>query len=268
MSKMLVQMVLLVAFWSLFGSELLERYQEKKVVVTISESDYGYIPAPAVTVCALDTQNQIGFKMKMNMSLILDFEIISSICAGKTDREITNCIEESTYSLNSSIKHLARGFQIDQVEVKWHPEFSVVVSGMCHTLEAGFNLGFDFSNSSMMMEFNESLSVITYIHDEKFFFINSNPGLPFNEKRQGDPKMIEVKFLAVEHRNLDTPSKRCNPDPAYSFSACVKEAFSRDAGCRLKWDRWTDRALPICHHLKQYRFLMAKIRLDPPSSLV
>ena len=52
--KMLLQIALLVGFLYFFGAPSLLRYQEGKEMVVVMKADTGGIPAPAVTICAMN----------------------------------------------------------------------------------------------------------------------------------------------------------------------------------------------------------------------
>ena len=52
--KMLLQIALLVGCLYFFGAPSLLRYQEGKEMVVVRKADTGGIPAPAVTICALN----------------------------------------------------------------------------------------------------------------------------------------------------------------------------------------------------------------------
>ena len=53
--------------------------------------------------------------------------------------------------------------------------------------------------------------------------------------------------------------------PGYD-QGCIKEAFSKEIGCRMKWDEHTDKNIPICSSMTQFRcFLSSNIYMNVPS---
>ena len=77
----------------------------------------------------------------------------------------------------------------------------------------------------------------------------------------------ELMFLTGKHLTRQETFKktffinifrRCNPEPSYSFTGCVRESLSKMIGCKLKWDSWTSDDVPICQHLDQYRLVSSK----------
>ena len=74
----------------------------------------------------------------------------------------------------------------------------------------------------------------------------------------------ELMFLTGKHLTRQETFKktffinifrRCNPEPSYSFTGCVRESLSKKIGCKLKWDSWTSEDVPRCQHLDQYRLV-------------
>ena len=55
------------------------------------------------------------------------------------------------------------------------------------------------------------------------------------------------------HEKLNVPTKPCNRDPVYSFTGCVRKAFSSCVGCRLPWDQWTPISVTLCTTMDQFR---------------
>ena len=49
---------------------------------------------------------------------------------------------------------------------------------------------------------------------------------------------------------MDKPGQRCESSESYSFTACIKNSISRMIGCRLEWDSWSSRDIPLCSTLE------------------
>ena len=50
---------------------------------------------------------------------------------------------------------------------------------------------------------------------------------------------------------MDKPEQRCESSKSYSFTACIKNSISRMVGCRLEWDGWSSRTIPVCKGIQQ-----------------
>ena len=61
------------------------------------------------------------------------------------------------------------------------------------------------------------------------------------------------RIVLVEHEDLNVPDNPCNEDPDYSFRACVSRKVSGQVRCRRKLDFFSDKSLPLCTNLQQFR---------------
>ena len=61
------------------------------------------------------------------------------------------------------------------------------------------------------------------------------------------------RIALIEHENLNLPKSPCNDYPDYSFRTCVNSKLSAKIGCRRKWDLHTDKSLPLCINISQFR---------------
>ena len=224
--------------------------------MTSAEKNLGEITAPSVTVCVENPKTQIGYKDDfLGAELASSSGIIDEICQGLQGEGIVRCLEEKTYNISTVVKHASKGFLggTNLTDTRfWNSEFSSALEGMCYQLEANMTLGTDQETYALWISFNPALLSWVWIHDPNFFLTNSNPGLPFSMR---SIKVMKWHgFRQVLHKNLDVASKPCNPDPVYSFTGCIKTSLSWEVGCRLQWDKWTDRKLPRCDKLEQYRY--------------
>ena len=255
LTKGLVQGALLIVVFCCFGLKSWHKYQDEKTLVTTAELDLGKITAPSVTVCAIDAETNLGFD---NKSLKLqDFptsEIVGTMCPDLEGDDIVKCVEENAFNLTTIVKNAGKGMMgtNDLSESRfWSPEFSYSNSGICQTLHPNMTMGTTIITDAIRIELSNTFSNWIVIHDRNLFLFNSNPSMPFKAMSINEMKMY--KFMVVRHENIDVASKHCNPDPSYIFTACIKNTISKEVGCRLHWDKWTDRALPNCHQTEQYR---------------
>ena len=43
----------------------------------------------------------------------------------------------------------------------------------------------------------------------------------------------------------------CESSESYSFTSCIKNSISRKIGCRMEWDSWSSKDIPLCSTLEQ-----------------
>ena len=251
----LAKIIMLVVLVKYFGLPSLARYQDEKTVIISSEKYFGNIPAPTVTVCAGNNNTQMGFKDDWVTSQEYPTsEIVGDLCKGLQGKDIVECIERGTFNLSTSVQYAGKGIlgKNNLTDPKfWKPEFSYSMTGLCNQLEANITIGTNQAKEVLWINLTPNLFYSVAVHDPNFFFQSFNPELPMNAMTVDDVKMYSFKL--VQHKNMDLASKPCNPDPHYSFTGCIKNGFSKEVGCRLHWDKWTDLTLPICDQLEQYR---------------
>ena len=258
--KILLQVVLFVLFLKYFGLVSWQRYREQRVVLTSSDESIESLPPPAITLCPIDHQDQIGFIDAIGEedepAVGWKGKLISHLCQGKEGDEIVDCIEERAVDQTTIANYITSGFQKERSlpeKIFWRTEFSHVIAGLCSTIEIPYPLGIDLAKEAIWVGLNNSYAFIVYIHDPSFFLINNNPSLPINAWLQ-DKGMIAYKMYVAQRHNINVPGiKECNSEPTYSFRACIKEAFSKKVGCRQHWDSWTSLDLPLCQQMEQYR---------------
>ena len=256
-AKGLIQGTLLVVVFYYFGLDSWHKYMDEKTVVTAVELDLGEIPAPSVTVCAVNAKTHLGLTDPALSSENFPMgEIVGGICPGLEGDELVNCVQKNTFNLTMIVQNAEKGLfgknKLTDARF-WRPEFSNSRLGICQTLEPNLTLGNILATDSLCIELNNKFESYILIHEPNLFLLNLNPSMPFKSMTVDGNKVF--KFNAVRHRNIDVISKRCNPDLSYSFTACIKKRISREVGCRLHWDRWTDQSLPKCHRGDQYRCL-------------
>ena len=108
----------------------------------------------------------------------------------------------------------------------------------------------------IVLEKKENLFYDIFIHDPKYFYVSRNPdpGHP-SVRKHVNPEMLPYAypFSLTEVEELNLPNDPCNEDPEYNFNACVKETFSKRAGCKTKWDDGRLKDLPLCTEMSQFR---------------
>ena len=96
-----------------------------------------------------------------------------------------------------------------------------------------------------------------WIHDPDFYLASVNtdvlPSIYLTlEDQSENPQHVWLYVRAVYHSLLDRPGHRCQQDPLYSFTACIRNSLARRVGCRLPWDPWAVSTLhPACTRVDQ-----------------
>ena len=82
----------------------------------------------------------------------------------------------------------------------------------------------------------------------------TNPGtIPQIHLNMDDKQSQFIYFTTTYHKMMDKPAKRCESSETYSFTACVKNSISRRVGCRMQWDVWSSRDIPVCTRVEQLK---------------
>jgi hypothetical protein len=67
-----------------------------------------------------------------------------------------------------------------------------------------------------------------------------------------DDKQSQLIYLKTTYQTMmDKPEQPCESSESYSFTACLKNSFSKRIGCRLEWVAWSSRDIPLCTTMEQ-----------------
>ena len=269
--KVVLVVSLISIFLNYFGLKSWERYKNQKVLVTKSWEKPDFLPNPMITVCSSSAGT--GFKNVTEETLksatAEEKSILEYICGGTEGDELIECVEKNVFDLASIVQFEGYGssIRIDPntmkdfplIEKNWKMSFDYA-KGPCLTFQNNQHMG--TIEKGLKIGLNESMKHLIFVHDPRYFIKSKNPDIPVNEDvlEPGTYSIMSIKV--VEHRNLDVPNKRCNPEEKYSLTDCVREAFSNEVGCTLHWaqnDFLTD--LPICTTVEQHRLTFHASRI-------
>ena len=225
-SKIFVVVVLLAVFIKYFGWNSLARYQEKKVYVTSTQKLEEFIPAPALTVCPMNSFPDVEDEEMMMIGN--PFEVLCGSGEGNTTA-IVDCIEKLSHNLTDVVKIEAKGSMPmyreeparGPVAEHWKAEFTNG-RGLCLIHQSPHHFGSHDWAHAIVVGLKPDLEYNLFIHDPNFFVLSHNPGLGLNKLFLKTKTSIFVKLTVVEHHNLDVPNKRCNPQAGYSFTGNIK----------------------------------------------
>ena len=265
--KVLLVVSLISIFLNYFGLKSWERYQNQKVLVTQSWERPDFLPTPSITVCPASEDTGNGFSNVSRETRISataeDKSVLEYICGGLEAERLVECVEQNVLDLASIVTFEGYGpsIRIDNNTFKdlplkeehWKMNFDYA-KGPCHTFQNNQTIG--TIEKGLKIGLNETMKHLIFVHDPRYFIKSKNPDIPVNEdvlEPGGSYTIMSIKV--VEHRNLDVPNKRCNPEEKYSLTDCVREEFSKDVGCTLHWAAQSDflAGLPICTTIDQHR---------------
>ena len=223
--KIVVQAILFLIFLRYFGIKSVERYHAQKMVITSSEEYSGYIPAPAVTICPRFPKEDEMLRFKHSS------DPIGSWCGNWNENDTFLCLQDIYFNLTSTIRTVTNEYigslGLDESAVlnqeEWTPDFASSANGMCFTLNRSQNMAL---KEDILIHFlSNSNSSFVFVHDPNFFVLNFNPALPINNFLFEGNLFRDMKMITVQHRKINLGSSPCNPEPRYSFTACIKQVL-------------------------------------------
>ena len=225
-SKLFVVVVLLAVFIRYFGLNSMERYHEKKVYVTSTQKLEEFIPAPALTICPMNSFPDVPDEEMMTMGN--PFEVLCGSGDGNASA-IVDCVENLAYNLTDLVELEAKGSMpkfreepaTGPVAEHWKVEF-INGRGLCLIHQSHDHFGSDDWAHAIVVRLKPDLEYNLFIHDPNFFVLSHNPGLGLNKLFLKMKTSIFVKLTVVEHHNLDVPNKQCIPQAGYSFTGNIK----------------------------------------------
>ena len=212
--RVLVQVLLLSAYFYLFGLPALEKFEAKEVMIVKTTKDTKGIPSPAFT---LAVRNQFD----------------KGTCYDK-EASIEDCIEENTRNGSEILKRAIVGYtlnkEINLTQEILKEDFTNSWSGRYYTLNLDTKIGPNVDDDMLFLELkaNVKLEYTIFLHDPKYFLFNENPiALPTIMKRmQGLKKGSIVYYVELTEVNqLDLPSNPCNNDADYNFESCIRQGL-------------------------------------------
>jgi hypothetical protein len=169
------------------------------------------------------------------------------------------CIKDNTYNLNETIEEaviLPKEINL-LVSSFWDTDLTVFSAAQCHTLNNSYTIGTDMDHM-LRISVTRNKTFHVFIHDPKLTTLNFNPEtFPDTKLTIMENNGLQLFYIkAMRHNRLRTPSSSCEDSEQYSFKSCVRNSVSRQIGCRLPWDKWTDpTSLPKCSKVDQMNMI-------------
>ena len=168
------------------------------------------------------------------------------------------CISQKTFDQADDNKAVKIGFDKQEPLMDpslWTEDFTTVWTGRSYTLNIPRKIEPEYKDE-LFIKFEPKLLHDIFIHDKNYFIMNMNLiGLPSIYKRLNPNTTAShyYQFSLTEHEELNLPKDPCNEDKEYIFQACVKQSLSKQVGCRLKWDTWSNKKIKTCKTMEEYR---------------
>ena len=248
--KLLLQLGLLLIFLSYFGLPSLQNYLEGKVLTVESNEETGGVAAPAVTLCARDS-NSGPWKEEGGLEAAL------KRCSGVEN--VFTCMKANAWQREDVVTKALKGYdnlEKSLEEQKYWNQLFLNGYWACQTFVLNEKISSDY-NDEIFFYLNRSMLYAYYIHGPDYFIQNYNPlAFPNNYGKLFPSKDCNSYFtLALtERRELNTKEDPCELRPDYSFVSCIEESISEKVGCVLAGGK-TKSEEEHCFSVDQYRFL-------------
>ena len=213
-----------------FGIPAMKEYLKEEVFVKISKdsSTDGTVPAPAITVCAINPETGLGWKSESTAQSTKNGFVG---CDGLDGKKFIDCVNTLAYDIEDIVVTIPDSQEYTTAEIV-STDITLAAAGKCHT----------FSQERMSSEagnlelppLNKSLDYRIFIHDPDFFFISTNPKvypgfkeyLPKQDENSSDLYYIQ-NIEIIQHDNLNLEKSLCVENTEYDFSMCLKNAVNK-----------------------------------------
>ena len=128
-------------------------------------------------------------------------------------------------------------------------DISTINSGKSYTIKTNFEKG---NGYKYYIHFKPGQNYSVFIHDPNFYVLSSNSEVFPHIFLNMDDKQTQSVFLKTTyHTMMNRPDQPCDSSESYSFTACIKNSISTKIGCRMEWDSWRSRDIPLCTTVEQ-----------------
>ena len=208
-------------------------YLDEGVFIKVSKELFpDLVPAPSLTICAVNSTSGAGWKNLVNSDTNSWFE---AACGNNMEEEeFIDCILGSTFN--------AEDFMINVFDNQYKYQITFSFSGRCFTLQnRDQKIGSDIGKSTLSMHLNRAFDYKIFIHDANFFYYTLNPkALPgFRIDFKPETGMAFLGHIEIiQHRRIDRADHRCDKNDEYSFTDCVNAAILAHVGCGIPFNAY------------------------------
>ena len=168
--KIILQSTLFIVFLYYFGLPAFQTYLKEAVLVTSSKQETGSIPAPAVTVCGRNPEDEVG---ELEDSPLLE--------ACNASENVFQCVQAKSWALEDLVFGAQKGTELKENLLEtslWKPDF--LKHYACFTFTSNMTIGTDYHVDELDFFLNSAMVFMVYIHSPTFFLQNIFPALPSN----------------------------------------------------------------------------------------
>ena len=228
-----------------FGHPSYLKYKKNQTLISETKVDFNRNKPPAITVLAWRKQKEVGWKEKSNLTENCD--------VSQDFKDIIECIDNKTFNLSEILEQATSGDE-SKTDITnasfWTEDLSNFQAGRCYSLNQSYDIGTDSKIFSLSLRKSQNYTI--FIHDTNYFMFTHNPDTVPRIQLIMDRSMTQLVYIkAIYHQMMDKPEHPCESSESYSFTACIKNSISRKIGCRLEWDSWSSRDIPVCARVDQ-----------------
>ena len=231
-----------------FGLPCLKRFFDNEITVREFVEKKTSLKPPAITVCPQ--------KWKPDSPPIMPVGHYKKKCGDANDtQDFIDCVANKTFGIREVIVSATQGYQSNVVRNLsvsdphlWTWDMTMAMVGRCYTLHYEQLLKVDQETDSIVVNLVPGNYYIG-LHHPDFFLFTINPlTMPMTtvnlQERNGSYLSIALEQVQREKLNEVDVSK-CNPNPDYKFTACIKQSLARTVNCSLPWNDRIAGFLPI-----------------------
>ena len=245
--------LLVVIFSVYFGYPSFDKYSAKKTMIVETTVKFKASSPPAISISAVQPSNK-SYSRGWKVDNLNGCNIIARVCNKSENITHTlSCIDDNTFKFPEVIEQVKNGDKDLKDPALWNRDIYHFFYGNTYTINSSYTLGTCWAESLEILP-NESHYYYIWIHDPHFFVQSLNPdAIPQIHLTLNSIEQVWVYIRPVYHEMMDKPEKRCESSESYSFTACIKNSISRKIGCRLEWDSWSSRDIPVCTTVEQLK---------------
>ena len=243
--KFVVIASLAAVFLTFFGHPSYVKFLNQDTVFTETQVKFDPRKPVGITIFAWKKYVFHGWK---------DNYTFKEHCNETTDFDrVVQCINNGTFKHDDIIDKYTKHKINNKTDVTKNTPYTEDIPNMTVGKSYSINISFaEEDDYGFIIGLKPGYNYSVFIHDPQFYILTLNPGtIPHILLYVDDKKSRSIYFTTTYQKMMDKPKKRCESSEIYSFTACVKNSISRMIGCRLEWDVWSSRNIPICTNFEQ-----------------
>ena len=241
--KIVIQLILFVAFLIHFGIPSLEKYGKEETISVTSEAETNGIDAPAVTISVFYGAQGTGWKSAQGQFTWDTFNLVEH-CENIKMPDLQLCMRNDTFEFHDFIREMYFGFpkksasilrtsdgslSLPTVPLSFEEDLSFTSTGRHFTIKAS-KIMTTQDQDWMVLILKRKFSFFIFLHDEEYFVLDVNSFGPpsilrmYVNLNQSHSHYYEISLTI--HKKLNIGRRPCVEDPDYSFKSCVKNSLS------------------------------------------